>query len=373
MLLQLLNANIDAFLELASYLPNIDLLSLCDVSPEFNYVISSQPLKHWKLAGSPPLQQTFLLPIERMPSDIVADDQVVGLAVGHNVFFFSNSSGLLVSQFSIPWMYSYQQNIQKMCLNENLLALLVGSTLMLIDRDDMKLISEHALPSGGSTLTACSSVLVVGGGSGYLGFLTLPAQGQINFANDPRQAEVHSMDCDMVKTVVSFNDKILVWSNHEASVSKVIQRVGSLTVMYEGELVANYSGTALQLANDIVVTPALGVDAAIEVWNINTGDLVHRIEEHCLNFSLKFPYLNLEYCGQSKVFDLDAPGRPELLRVFSDMVWPIDLEMDPYHHPRHTVLTRFQHITVGYNLDESGEFLPGGIYKMKVRSFITLK
>jgi hypothetical protein len=67
------------------------------------------------------------------------------------------------------------------------------------------------------------------------------------------------LDCDLLKTVVSCNDKILVWNNTNTVVTKVINRVGSLVSFHDvlGE-VAMFAGTDIKLANDIVVTPALG-------------------------------------------------------------------------------------------------------------------
>ena len=214
MLLKLLNADLDAFLKVTSNLENLDLLSLCKASPQFNSVISSETLRLWKIASFVPSQKTFVLPTIEMPAAFVADDEVVGVAVGPNVAFFSISSGLQVSQVTIPGMHTFGQYIHKMCLTDDHLAVVVegvsSSRVLLFDRVDLTLSYEYVLLSKGASLKVHSSLMVVGERLGRLGLLHLSTQSQMMFASDPRQATVISLDCDMFKTVVSSDDKIMV-------------------------------------------------------------------------------------------------------------------------------------------------------------------
>ena len=245
---------------------------------------------------------------------------------------------------------------------------LIRSRVLLFNRVDLTLSYEHKLQSRGPSFKVHSSLLVVGNRLGHLGLLNLSTQGQMMFASDPRQVTVDSLDCDLLKTVVSCNDKILVWNNTNAVVAKVINRVGSL-VSYHDDLgeVARFAGTDIKLANDIIVTPALGSETGMEIWNINSGELVHRVEEEFLHYSLHFPILNLEYSGLSRVFLLDDIS-PTIKRVFNDDIlndsWP-----DDGMPVKQTFITLFHHITLSGNYNEHGNYEAGDMTKLIVQSF----
>ena len=366
MLLELLNADREAFINVISNLEKSDLSSMCKTCPELDSFISSTTLRSWKIASFVPSQKTFLLPTNQMPSAFVANEEVVAIAEGPQVTLFSISSGLQLSKVKIQGMRPLGQNIQKMGLTDDHLAVAVDdvicSRVLVFDRADLTLSYEHVLQSRGASFKVHSSLLVVGDRLGHLGLLNLSTQGQMVFARDPRQATVDSLDCDLLKTVVSCNDKILVWNNTNTVVTKVINRVGSLVSFHDdlGE-VARFAGTDIKLANDIVVTPALGTGTGMEIWNLNSSELVHRVEEEFLHYSLHFPILNLEYSGLSQVLLLDDKS-PTIKRVFNDDmlndIWP-----DDGIPVKQTFITLFHHITL------CGNYEAGGMTKLIVRSF----
>jgi WD40 repeat protein len=370
MLLELLNANVYAFINVISKLETSDLLSLCKTSPELDSFISSTTLNSWKIDSFSPSQKTFLLPTNQMPSIFVADNAVVAIAEGPHVTFFSISSGLQVSQVTVPGVRPFGKQIEKMILTDDHLAVAVDdanrSRVLLFNRVQLTLSYEHVLRSRGASFKLHSSLMVVGDRLGHLGFLNLSTQGQMMFASDPRQATVHSLDCDQLKTVVSCDDKILVWNNTNTIVTKVINR-GTNHNDLVSQVYPIFGGTDIKLANDIVVTPALGADTGMEIWNINSGELVHRVEEEFLHYNLHFPILNLEYSGRSRVLLLDDIS-PSIKRVFDDDmlndIWPVD-EMPV----KQTFITLFHHITLTANYNEHGNYEAGGKTKLIVRSF----
>ena len=122
-----------------------------------------------------------------------------------------------------------------------------------------------------------------------------------------------------MKTVVSCNDKIVVWNNQNKVVTKVIKRMGALAIAHgDAEVITTYSGTQVQLSDDIVATPALGIDPSIEIWNIESGMVLLKINEVPPHYSFRFPFLNLEYTyGLNKVVDVDGVSSVTI-RVFND-------------------------------------------------------
>ena len=375
MLLELLNANMDVFIHILSKLETSDIKSMCKTCPEFDSFISSVTLRNWKIESISPIQKTFLLPTDQMPSIFVANDEVLAIAQGPHVSFFSISSGLELSKVTIPGVRPFGKQIEKMSLTNDYLAVGVDlenrSRILLFNRADLTLSYEHVLPSIGGSFKLNSSLMVVGDRLGCLGFFNLSTQGQMMFATDSRQATVDALDCDLLKTVVSCNDKILVWNNTNTEVTKVINRVGSLVINHEdlGQ-VSSFAGTDIKLANEIVVTPALGswpLLTAIEIYDINTSNLIARVEENFLNYSLHFPILNLEYSGKSKVILLDDVI-PTIKRVFDDDMLN-DIWSDDEMPVKQTFVTQFQHITLTANYNEHGNYEAGGKTKLIVRSF----
>ena len=351
MLLDLLRSSTDNLLRILPFLSFEDIQNLCLTSPDFDHFFSSVSFRMWKSQISP-IKKIFNLNIICSDTVPVADEACIGVAHGSSVAFFSLTVGTPICEVSIPGMICFAHRITKMKLSPKKFAILVEnsiSTRMLIfDRPDFELSYELVIPGRGISVKLLPSFLVFSGPQGRLGILNFLPQ-FLQYISDPVQPNVDSFDSNLMNTVVSSDYKIIVWSNKNLCITKVIQREGSIEVVNtDMGAVATYSGTEIQLSNDIVATPALGIDRRIEIWNIETGMLLLKINEDPDHYCLSFPFLNLEYnYGLNKVLDIYG-SNPSTVRVFCDEGLNDDRQIETEEKPeQQVIITRFHHIILG--------------------------
>ena len=357
MILNLLMSDRDSFLKVISFLDFDDLQNLCCTSPEFDQVLSSVSFRNWRSYISP-MTKTFYINIICSNTTPVADEVSVGVAHGSSVTFFSLDSGTPICEVLIPGMIPFVHQIKKMQLTPEKFAVLVENSsstrLLIFDRPDFQLSYEQTIPRRGISFKLLTSMLVFDGSQGSLGILNLSSHVELKFISDSVQPKVDYFDSNLMKTVVSCDDKMIVWSNQNFFVTKVIRREGAFKIAHGDMGVdATYSGTQVQLSNDIVATPALGIDPSIEIWNIESGMILLKINEIPEHYCLNFPFLNLEYnYGLNKVLDIDGVN-PVTVRVFHDEGLDDGRQVEEEEKPvQQATITRFHHIIVGVNFSD---------------------
>ena len=242
--------------------------------------------------------------------------------------------------------------------------------VLIFERKSNQIMIQTDIPLTFSCMKLLESLLVIGDYEGTLTLFNISMSMQPKFLQDKSQTTVDSFDCNNQQLVVSCESKFIVWNLFSDSIEKIINRPGKLTILGDNsEVVAQYPGPKVSLSYPIVVSPSLGPDYGLEIWDIELAQMINKIDAYFDYFTLRFPLINLETSHSmvmNTVYNIDGES-PKILQCFTDERME-EMSQTEGKHDKHTIFTQFHHITLGKNLNEFDEYGQDGLSKLILRS-----